>query len=70
MDKRQQDFKKTRNQPWYAVRCLFYDDNNKSYEERTTLFKAASHDEAIKKAEAEAVEYCSALLTSTEESKV
>jgi hypothetical protein len=29
-------------QPWFAVRCLFHDDKNGTYEERTLLIGAAS----------------------------
>lgn len=48
-------------QPWYAARCLFYDDKNGSYEERTILVKAPNDDEAIKAAEKDALEYAAAL---------
>jgi hypothetical protein len=52
-----------REQPWFAVRSLLRDTEKGVYEERTVLFRAKSHDEAIKKAEAEAAEYCEALET-------
>jgi hypothetical protein len=44
---------------WYAVRCLFQgtDDGETSYEERITLWRAASLADAIARAEGEAVEY-------------
>jgi hypothetical protein len=45
---------------WYAVRCVFQlptDDEGFAYEERLTLWQAASSDEAIALAEAEASEY-------------
>jgi hypothetical protein len=43
---------------WYAVRCLFQgsDGGETSYEERITLWQAASLEDAIQRAEAEAVE--------------
>lgn len=47
---------------WYGVRCLFRwrrpgDGTRRLYEERTTLWRASSFEEAIAKAEAEAQEY-------------
>jgi hypothetical protein len=44
---------------WYAVRSVFSlpTDGDNSYEERITLWVAGSFDEALEKAEAEAVEY-------------
>jgi hypothetical protein len=48
---------------WFAVRCLFQGDSQdmdgseQSYEERITLWRAASLDDAIARAEAEAAEY-------------
>lgn len=45
---------------WYAVRCVFQlptDDEGFAYEERLTLWQAASSDEAIARAENEASEY-------------
>lgn len=47
-------------EPWYAVRCLFHfpwGDPPGVYEERITLWRASSADEAIRRAEAEASEY-------------
>jgi hypothetical protein len=51
---------------WYSVRCVFRitnadagADDSPTYEERLTLWKAESHDEAIALAEAEATEYAS-----------
>jgi hypothetical protein len=52
-------------QPWYAVRCVFEispehlacDDGEVGYEERITLWQAASFDEAIELAEAEGHRY-------------
>ncbi|MFF7993256.1 hypothetical protein ACFZDG_26095 [Kitasatospora xanthocidica] len=46
---------------WYAVRCVFEwtTGNGRSYEERTTLWQAASADAAIALAEAEAGAYAS-----------
>jgi hypothetical protein len=51
---------------WYSVRCVFdhghsADTDLVSYEERITLWQAASLDEAIELAEAEAIEYASTL---------
>lgn len=45
---------------WYSVRCLFQRqtaEEGYAYEERLTLWQAASFDEAIALAEAEAAEY-------------
>ena len=44
---------------WFAVRCLFKmtGAGPSSYEERITLWQAGSPDEAIERAETEAVEY-------------
>ena len=49
---------------WYSVRCLFKHNklkrklgNNKLYEERITIWKASSFENAIEMAEAEAKEY-------------
>jgi hypothetical protein len=44
---------------WYAVRCLFQgtDGGEASYEERITLWRAASLEDALSRAAAEAVEY-------------
>lgn len=49
-------------QYWYAVRCVFEwkparKGKRRLYEERITLWRASSFDEAIAKAEAEAKEY-------------
>jgi hypothetical protein len=52
------------DEPWYAVKCLFLHKDLKrrngknNYEERILLVKANDFDEAISKAENEAVEYC------------
>jgi hypothetical protein len=49
---------------WYSVRCIFQldtDDDEFAYEERLTLWKAQSSDEAIALAEAEAAEYVVAI---------
>ena len=51
------------SQPWFAVKCLFShpsraDDSERFlYEERTTLWRAASFQEAFELAEAEAAAY-------------
>jgi hypothetical protein len=44
---------------WYGVRCVFRwaDEDERLYEENITVWRAASFDEAIAKAEAEALEY-------------
>jgi len=44
---------------WYAVRSLFRiaGEPDSAYEERITLWRAGSFDEALEKAEAEATEY-------------
>jgi hypothetical protein len=44
---------------WYTVRCVFQSDADDgfAYEERVTLWQAASFDQAISLAEAEASEY-------------
>ena len=51
---------------WYAVRCVFAagrlaEDGQETYEERITLWKAQSAEEAIARAEAEAEAYASGL---------
>ena len=52
-------------EPWFAVKCLFSHPSRKSdgepvlYEERITLWRAASWDEAFRLAEAEAQQYAS-----------
>ncbi len=53
-----------KDQPWYAVKCLFKHDNMKVnaedatvYEERIVLIKEYDFDKAIEKAEIEAREY-------------
>jgi hypothetical protein len=51
------------DQPWYAVRCVFRTDSDRlapgehAYEERITLWRAESFDDAIAQAEAEAHAY-------------
>jgi len=52
---------------WYAVRCIFRSDwppefAGRAYEERITLWRATSFDEAIERAEVEAEEYATAIL--------
>jgi predicted metal-dependent hydrolase len=55
----------TPDEPWYAVGCLFRSaradspDPAGTYEERITLWRARSFEEAIERAEAEAAEYAS-----------
>jgi RimJ/RimL family protein N-acetyltransferase len=46
---------------WYGVRCVFRDRELGVYEERVTLWRAASFDEAIERGESEAREYCADL---------
>ena len=47
---------------WYGVRCVFRwsDEDGRLYEENITVWRAASFDEAIAKAETEALEYAAA----------
>ncbi|HYP22159.1 MAG TPA: hypothetical protein VEV43_01165 [Actinomycetota bacterium] len=42
---------------WFGVRCVFWHDGD-SFEERITLWRAESIDEAIAQAEEEARAYC------------
>jgi hypothetical protein len=50
---------------WYGVRCIFQhgpdDPEATSYEERVTIWRARSFDEAIERAEAEAARYAADL---------
>ena len=47
---------------WYSVRCVFRDrDSARLLEERITLWRAGSFDEAVEQAEREAKEHASAL---------
>ncbi|MFD0689996.1 hypothetical protein [Actinomadura fibrosa] len=46
---------------WFGVRCLFRDADAGLYEERITLWQARDHQEAIRLAEREAVDYAGAL---------
>lgn len=52
------------DEPWYGVKCIFLHHDLKirngknNYEERVILVHADSFEEAIKKAELEAAEYC------------
>jgi hypothetical protein len=41
---------------WFGVRCIFHDPEG-TYEERITLWRADTFDEAVAMAEQEAVEY-------------
>ncbi|TDD43233.1 hypothetical protein E1286_29425 [Nonomuraea terrae] len=46
---------------WYAVRCVFrWREPYDSYEERITVWRATSLEEAVELAEQEAAEYCEA----------
>jgi hypothetical protein len=49
------------NRPWYAVRYLLRDEGNKLYQEDTVLVIAQSHDEALKKGEKIAEEFCESM---------
>jgi hypothetical protein len=53
------------NWSWYGVRCLFQhgpaDAEVTAYEERITIWRTASFDEAIERAETEAAEYAAGL---------
>ncbi len=42
---------------WFGVRCLFQWKERGSYEERITMWRAGSFEEAIRKAEFEAADY-------------
>lgn len=42
---------------WYGVRCVFRGVEAQHYEERVTVWRAGSFDEAIARAEGEAAEY-------------
>lgn len=46
---------------WYGVRCVFRHRGLGVYEERVTLWRARSLDEAIGRGESEAYEYCADL---------
>jgi hypothetical protein len=46
---------------WFSVRCLFHHAQLSTFEERITLWRAASFDDAILQAEREAREYANAL---------
>jgi hypothetical protein len=51
-------------EPWYAVRCVIRSTDGgptSTYEERITLWRAPSPDEAIELAEAEAADYSASL---------
>jgi hypothetical protein len=51
------------DQQWYAVRCIFRlpADDGFAYEERITLWRATSHEEAVERAETEASTYMDGL---------
>jgi len=42
---------------WFAVRCVFVNESRDAYEERITLWRACSVDEALALAEADASSY-------------
>lgn len=48
-------------QSWYGVRCVFRHRELGVYEERLTLWRASSLDEAVSRGELEAHEYCADL---------
>ena len=56
---------------WYAVRCIFAKgwppEEPSRYEERITLWRASSADEAIARAEAEAREYAATIYEAPDE---
>jgi hypothetical protein len=45
---------------WFGVRCFFQWRQQSCFEERITVWKAANYEEAIRKAEFEAIEYAEA----------
>jgi hypothetical protein len=48
--------------PWFSVRCIFALTYGEGvYEERVTLWRASSSDEALRLAEAEAADYADGL---------
>jgi hypothetical protein len=53
----------SQDEPWYAVRCIFaFDgDDGPYYEERVTIWRSDSFDDAIASAEAEASDHASSL---------
>lgn len=53
----------SQDEPWYAVRCVFAfaGDDGPLYEERVTIWRSSTFDDAIASAEAEASEYASTL---------
>lgn len=53
----------SQDEPWYGVRCVFAVDGNDGpyYEERVTIWRAESFDEAVELAEADAAEYAATL---------
>jgi hypothetical protein len=42
---------------WFGVRCVFHSSDAGAYEERVTLWQAGSFEEALRRAEADAIEY-------------
>ena len=57
MNKRARREREASASGWYGVRCVFRWDHGGCYEERITLWRAGSFDEAIELAEAEANAY-------------
>lgn len=49
------------NRPWYTVRCVFFDKQNKMFEETFKIFEANTEEEALKKADSAAKEVCESL---------
>jgi hypothetical protein len=51
------------DQSWFTVRCILHHSDRGAYEERITLWRAATFDDAIAHAEREARDYASDLET-------
>lgn len=47
--------------PWFGVRCVIHHADLRVYEERLTLWEAATFDDAIALATAEVADYCADL---------
>jgi hypothetical protein len=58
-----QAFVVSEDEPWYAVRCVFAFDSDDGpfYEERVTIWRSDTFDDAVALAEAEASEYATTL---------
>jgi hypothetical protein len=51
------------DQSWFTVRCVLHHRDRDAYEERVTLWRAATFDDAIANAEREVRDYASGLKT-------